>query len=53
MGLPVMDFDAVLKKCGNFGCFQFLIMLCFGLTNLLSSMHYFAQTIISFTPQHW
>ncbi|XP_011208244.2 organic cation transporter protein [Bactrocera dorsalis] len=53
MGLPVMDFDAVLKKCGNFGRFQFLIMLCFGLTNLLSSMHYFAQTIISFTPQHW
>uniref|UniRef100_A0A0K8USX2 Organic cation transporter protein n=1 Tax=Bactrocera latifrons TaxID=174628 RepID=A0A0K8USX2_BACLA len=48
-----MDFDAVLKKCGNFGRFQFLVLLCFSLTNLLSSMHYFAQTIISFTPKHW
>uniref|UniRef100_A0A0A1WSY7 Organic cation transporter protein n=1 Tax=Zeugodacus cucurbitae TaxID=28588 RepID=A0A0A1WSY7_ZEUCU len=48
-----MDFDAVLKKCGNFGRFQFLVLLCFSLTNILSSMHYFAQTIISFTPKHW
>ncbi|XP_017487010.1 PREDICTED: organic cation transporter protein-like [Rhagoletis zephyria] len=53
MGTPPMDFDAVLEKCGNFGRFQFLIMLLFGFTNILSSMHYFAQTIISFTPDHW
>ncbi|XP_067614339.1 organic cation transporter-like protein [Eurosta solidaginis] len=48
-----MDFDAVLEKCGNFGRYQFVLLLFFGCTNLLSSMHYFAQTIISFTPDHW
>uniref|UniRef100_A0A034W4Y1 Organic cation transporter-like protein n=3 Tax=Endopterygota TaxID=33392 RepID=A0A034W4Y1_BACDO len=53
MGLPPMDFDAVLEKCGNFGRFQYLILLCFAITNILSSMHYFSQTLISFTPDHW
>ncbi|XP_067614291.1 organic cation transporter-like protein [Eurosta solidaginis] len=53
MGRQQMDFDAVLEKCGNFGRFQFLVMLCFAGINLLSSMHYFVQTIISFTPDHW
>ncbi|XP_053969883.1 organic cation transporter-like protein [Anastrepha ludens] len=53
MGLPPMDFDAVLEKCGNFGRFQYILLLLFGFTNILSSLHYFAQTIISFTPEHW
>ncbi|XP_067628843.1 organic cation transporter-like protein isoform X2 [Eurosta solidaginis] len=48
-----MDFDAVLEKCGNFGRYQFVLLMLYGYTNILSSMHYFAQTIISFTPDHW
>ncbi|XP_067629208.1 organic cation transporter protein-like isoform X2 [Eurosta solidaginis] len=48
-----MDFDSVLEKCGNFGRYQFVLLLFYGLTNILASMHYFAQTIISFTPEHW
>ncbi|XP_011208243.2 organic cation transporter protein [Bactrocera dorsalis] len=48
-----MDFDAVLVKCGNFGRYQLVLLLFYGCTNILSSLHYFAQTIISFTPEHW
>ncbi|XP_054744771.1 organic cation transporter protein-like [Anastrepha obliqua] len=48
-----MDFSAVLEKCGSYGRYQFMLLLLFGCTNILSSMHYFAQTIISFTPEHW
>ncbi|XP_011196893.1 organic cation transporter-like protein [Zeugodacus cucurbitae] len=48
-----MDFDAVLAKCGNFGRYQIVLLLLYGCTNILSSLHYFAQTIISFTPEHW
>ncbi|XP_018788100.1 PREDICTED: organic cation transporter-like protein [Bactrocera latifrons] len=48
-----MDFDALLEKCGNYGRYQFVLLLVYGYTNIMSSMHYFAQTIISFTPEHW
>ncbi|XP_017489623.1 PREDICTED: organic cation transporter protein-like [Rhagoletis zephyria] len=48
-----MDFDTVLEKCGNYGRYQFVLLLLYGCTNILSSMHYFAQTLISFTPEHW
>lgn len=48
-----MDFDALLEKCGNYGRYQFVLLLVYGFTNIMSSMHYFAQTIISFTPEHW
>ncbi|XP_073819672.1 organic cation transporter-like protein [Musca autumnalis] len=48
-----MDFDRVLEKCGNFGPYQWVVLLLFGYTNIMSSMHYFSQTLISFTPEHW
>ncbi|KMZ02621.1 organic cation transporter-like protein [Drosophila simulans] len=48
-----MDFDRVLEKCGNFGRFQFVILILYGYTNILSSLHYFSQTLITFTPEHW
>ncbi|KAH8406670.1 hypothetical protein KR222_002331 [Zaprionus bogoriensis] len=48
-----MDFDRVLEKCGSFGRFQFVILILFGYTNILSSLHYFSQTLITFTPEHW
>ncbi|XP_067614336.1 organic cation transporter protein-like [Eurosta solidaginis] len=53
MGAPPMDFDTVLEKCGNFGPFQILILTSFAIISLISSMHYFGQTIISFAPDHW
>ncbi|CAD7092957.1 unnamed protein product [Hermetia illucens] len=48
-----MDFDRILEKCGDFNRFQFLLLALFGVINLLVSMHYFTQTIISFVPNHW
>lgn len=48
-----MDFDRVLEKCGSFGRFQFVILILYGYTNILSSLHYFSQTLITFTPEHW
>ncbi|XP_013098934.1 organic cation transporter protein [Stomoxys calcitrans] len=48
-----MDFNQVLEKCGNFGRYQWVLLMLYGCTNILSSMHYFSQTLISFTPEHW
>ncbi|XP_023177964.2 organic cation transporter protein-like [Drosophila hydei] len=47
-----MDFESVLEKCGSFGRYQFVLLVLYGYTNILSSFHYFSQTIISFTPPH-
>ncbi|EDW68102.1 organic cation transporter protein [Drosophila virilis] len=47
-----MDFESVLDKCGSFGRYQFVLLALYGYTNILSSFHYFSQTIISFTPPH-
>ncbi|XP_030373815.1 organic cation transporter protein-like [Scaptodrosophila lebanonensis] len=47
-----MDFEQVLDTCGSFGRYQILLLILYGYTNILSSFHYFAQTIISFTPEH-
>ncbi|XP_068152103.1 organic cation transporter protein [Drosophila tropicalis] len=47
-----MDFERVLDKCGSFGRYQLILLILYGYTNILSSMHYFSQTIISFTPAH-
>ncbi|XP_023178031.2 organic cation transporter-like protein [Drosophila hydei] len=48
-----MDFTSVLENCGAFGPFQHVILLLYGYTNILSSLHYFSQTLITFTPEHW
>nr|NP_650814.2 uncharacterized protein Dmel_CG7333 [Drosophila melanogaster]AAF55679.2 uncharacterized protein Dmel_CG7333 [Drosophila melanogaster] len=48
-----MDFSQVLDKCGNYGRFQVMILLLYGYTNILGSLHYFSQTLITFTPEHW
>ncbi|XP_017085169.2 organic cation transporter protein-like [Drosophila eugracilis] len=47
-----MDLQRVLEKCGNFGPYQILLLGLYGYTNIMSSMHYFSQTLISFTPSH-
>ncbi|KAH8369233.1 hypothetical protein KR009_005045 [Drosophila setifemur] len=48
-----MDFRTVLDKCGNYGRFQVVLLLLYGYTNILGSLHYFSQTLITFTPEHW
>ncbi|XP_055904118.1 organic cation transporter protein [Eupeodes corollae] len=48
-----MDFDKILEKCGDFNRYQFMILALFGMINVIISMHYFTQTIISFVPNHW
>ncbi|XP_055852620.1 organic cation transporter 1 [Episyrphus balteatus] len=48
-----MEFEKVLNKCGDYGRYQFLLLSLFGLLNIFSAWHYFAQTIIGFTPPHW
>uniref|UniRef100_A0A1A9X1M2 Major facilitator superfamily (MFS) profile domain-containing protein n=1 Tax=Glossina brevipalpis TaxID=37001 RepID=A0A1A9X1M2_9MUSC len=50
---PTMDFDKILGKCGDFNRYQLLILALFGLVNVMVSMHYFTQTVISFVPDHW
>lgn len=52
MGKP-LDIDKVLEKCGDFNRYQFMLLGCFCLINVLASMHYYSQTIISFVPEHW
>lgn len=48
-----MDFDQILAKCGDFHRYQFVLLLLFGIVNVIASMHYFTQTVISFVPDHW
>ncbi|XP_033162780.1 organic cation transporter protein [Drosophila mauritiana] len=48
-----MDFDQILAKCGDFNRYQFMILALFGFINIIVSMHYFTQTVISFVPDHW
>nr|XP_044250057.1 organic cation transporter protein-like [Drosophila takahashii] len=40
------------EKCGNVGPYQILLLGLFGFANIISSLHYFSQTLISFTPSH-
>lgn len=48
-----MDADQILEKCGNFGNYQLVMLSLFGVINILSSIHYYSQTIINFVPEHW
>lgn len=52
MGKSV-DIDQILAKCGDFNRYQFMLLGAFCLINVISSMHYYSQTIISFVPEHW
>ncbi|CAO1409687.1 unnamed protein product [Diamesa tonsa] len=51
--LPSLDIDQILAQCGDFHRYQFMLLGFFCLINVLSSMHYYSQTIISFVPDHW
>lgn len=48
-----MDVAKFLQQCGDFHRYQFLMLALFAVINVLSAIHYFSQTIISFVPDHW
>lgn len=48
-----LDIDQILEKCGDFHRYQLMLLGFFCLINVLASMHYYSQTIISFVPEHW
>lgn len=45
--------EDMLKECGDFGPYHLVMLVTFGLINVLSSIHYFSQTVILFVPEHW
>lgn len=45
--------DEMLRECGDFGPYQYVMLVTFCIINVLSSIHYFSQTIILFVPEHW
>lgn len=48
-----MNVDIMLARCGDFGRYQLMLLSLFGVINILSSIHYYTQTIINFVPPHW
>lgn len=48
-----MDFDSILKRCGDEGRYQYLMLLLLGYIAFTSTVHYYSQNIIGFVPQHW
>lgn len=49
----MLDIDGMLAKCGDFHRYQYMLMGIFCIVNILASMHYYSQTIISFVPEHY
>ncbi|EDW68103.1 organic cation transporter-like protein [Drosophila virilis] len=49
----MLEVDKMLEKCGDFSRLQVFMLLLFSVINLLSAMHYYSQTIISFVPKYW
>ncbi|KAH8318757.1 hypothetical protein KR074_005385 [Drosophila pseudoananassae] len=49
----MLEVDKILEKCGDCNRLQLLMLLLFCLINVLSALHYYSQTIISFVPKYW
>lgn len=45
--------EEMLRECGDFGPYQYVMLVMFCIINVLASIHYFSQTIILFMPDHW
>lgn len=45
--------EYLLAECGDFGRSQYVMLLAFGYINVLASINYYSQTIITFVPEHW
>ncbi|XP_017779708.1 PREDICTED: organic cation transporter protein-like [Nicrophorus vespilloides] len=50
--LEVIDVDTMLWHAGDFGRFQFILIMLFSVINAFSAFHYFGQTFISLEPEH-
>ncbi|KAH8374648.1 hypothetical protein KR200_002676 [Drosophila serrata] len=48
-----MDFEKILGKCGDCHRYQYMLLALYGLLMFIVSRHYFAQSVISFVPDHW
>jgi hypothetical protein len=48
-----MQTDQLLEKCGNFHRYQLILLISYGFVNMMSSINFFSQTIITFIPKHW
>lgn len=49
----IMEIEQLLAHCGDFGRYQMLLLALFCLINVLASINYYSQTIITFVPEHW
>jgi len=49
----MLEVDKILEKCGDFSRLQLIMLLLFCVINVLSALHYYSQTIISFVPKYW
>ncbi|XP_004518133.1 organic cation transporter protein isoform X1 [Ceratitis capitata] len=49
----MLELDKILEKCGDYHRLQAIMLLLFCIINLLSALHYYSQTIISFVPKYW
>ncbi|XP_069696008.1 organic cation transporter protein-like isoform X2 [Periplaneta americana] len=48
-----MDVDKMLSHAGDFGRYQYLLMLLFSVINILSTFDYFGQLFIFVQPEYW
>jgi len=48
-----MDFEEILGKCGDGHRYQYMLLALYGLLMFIVSRQYFAQSVISFVPDHW
>lgn len=48
-----MNIEILLAQCGDFSRYQLMLLALFCLINVLASVNYYSQTIISFVPEHW
>ncbi|XP_030374609.1 organic cation transporter-like protein [Scaptodrosophila lebanonensis] len=49
----MLEVNKILEKCGDCNRLQFLMLFLFSFINVLSAMHYYSQTIITFLPKYW
>jgi MFS family permease len=48
-----MDVDKMLAYAGDFGRYQYLLMLLFSVINILSTFDYFGQLFMFVQPEYW
>ncbi|XP_032289580.1 organic cation transporter-like protein isoform X2 [Drosophila virilis] len=49
----MLEVDKILEKCGSFGRLQLIMLILTSLLNVILTMHYESEEMISFVPRHW